>query len=439
MTAASDAPDLVYQHHVFCCLNQREAGHPRGCCAARGSVALRDYMKARAKELGLPKVRINQSGCLERCELGPAMVIYPDAVWYSYDSKADIDEILERHILRGERVERLLLDPDQRVPKPKKKLRLELEVAAVSAHTPSIKVLELVDPDGADLPPFEAGAHIDVITGTGLRRSFSLANDPSERTRYLIAVLREAESRGGSTWVHDQVKVGDRLSVTPPLNNFPLDEAASEHLMIAGGIGITPMLAMGHRLKALGARMTLHYCTRSPAETAFLAEVREIFGTSVVFHHDGGDPSKGIALERVLADPADGATLYLCGPAGLMAAARAAADRWWPIDQVLYELFAPSTTPAQWTNEPFEVYLSRHKLSLSVPADKSILQVVRESGIETDSSCEDGLCSACRTRLLGGTAEHRDAALSERDKAEGGWIMTCVSRARAGETLILDL
>jgi vanillate O-demethylase ferredoxin subunit len=439
MSSRPPAPELIYEHHVFCCMNERPAGHPRGCCAARGSIELRGYMKARAKELGLPKVRINASGCLERCELGPTMVIYPEAVWYSYDSKEDVDEILERHLLRGERVERLLLDPDQTLPRPKEKRTLALKVTAVKPLTAEIKMIELADPEGAELPAFEAGAHIDVFTGNGLRRSYSLANDPKERHRYVIGVLRETDSRGGSTWIDDKVKTGDSLMVTPPLNDFGLEESASEHVMIAGGIGITPLLSMGHRLRELGAKVTLHYCTKSPAETAFAEEVKAVFADDVVFHHDDGDPSRGIELAKVLADPPAGAVLYLCGPLGLMDAAREAAARWWPEDSVLYELFKPSTKANQWVNEPFEIYLSRHKRALTVPADKTILDVVRDDGIDLDSSCEDGLCSTCRVRLLGGQAEHRDSALSAKEKASNGWIITCSSRAKPGETLILDL
>ena len=373
MSSRSKAPDLIYEHHVFCCTNERPAGHPRGCCSARGSIELRDYMKARAKELGLPKVRINASGCLERCELGPTMVIYPDAVWYSYDSKEDVDEILERQLLRGERVERLLLEPDQTLPRPREKRTLALKVTAVTSLTAGIKMIELADPEGAELPAFEAGAHIDVFTGNGLRRSYSLANDHKERHRYVIGVLRETDSRGGSTWIDDTVTIGDTLRITQPLNDFGLEETASEHMMIAGGIGITPLLSMGYRLRDLGAKVTLHYCTKSPAETAFAEEVKAVFAQDVVFHHDGGDPSRGIDLAKVLADPPEGAVLYLCGPLGLMDAAREAAARWWPEDAVLYELFKPSAKPTQWVNDPFEVYLSRHKSALMVPADKTIL------------------------------------------------------------------
>jgi ferredoxin-NADP reductase len=438
MADSRESQDLVYETHVFCCVNVREDGHPRGCCSARGSVELREYMKARGKELGLPKIRINTSGCLERCELGPAMVIYPEAVWYTYSSRADIDEILERHIVGGERVERLILDADQRVPKPTAKRQLKLIIAGIDELTPEIKRFELVAQDGGELPAFEAGAHIDIVTGDGLRRSYSLANDPDERHRYVLGILREKNGRGASAWLHENASAGDTITALAPINNFGLAGDAGEHILIAGGIGIAPMLSMGHRLRQNGAKYALHYCTRDAENTAFMDEVREVFAPNLTFHHDGGDPSRGIKLDDVLSKRTDGAHLYVCGPAGLMEAARQATGHW-PDGTVHFELFAPSARPKEWRNESFEVYLSRQKQALTVAADKTILEAVREAGFESDSSCEDGLCATCRTRLLGGKADHRDDVLSDQEKAGNKSVMICISRALPGETLILDI
>lgn len=438
MTEKSSGSDLHYQTHVFCCVNERAPDHPRSCCSARGSVELRDYMKTRAKELGIERIRVNSAGCLERCELGPAMVIYPEGTWYTYESRADIDEILDRHILGGERVDRLHLEAGLTVPKPKALETLSFTVERIDELTPDIKSFALVAPDGAELPPFDAGAHIDVISGDGLRRSYSLANDPAERHRYVLGVLREVESSGGSEWMHQAVAAGDSLTVVPPLNNFPLREDAEEHILIAGGIGITPILAMGYRLRSLNAKFTLHYCTKSGEETAFTEEVKDVFGANAVFHHDGGDPSNGIDLEAVLSEPPEGAHLYICGPRGLLNGAREAADHW-PDNTVHFELFAPSDKIEQWENESFEISLSRRKMTLTVPPDKSILDVVRENGVIADSSCEQGICGTCRIRLLGGRAEHRDEVLTGEEKEKNSSIMICTSRAKAGEMLILDL
>ncbi len=430
---------LVYQVHVFCCINQRQPGHSRGSCSARGSQDLHKYMKARAKELRIGGIRVNKAGCLERCELGPVMVIYPEAVWYHYNTREDVDEILERHILGGDTVDRLILDADQKFPETNAEPRLRLKVRSLERLTAEIRKFELVAEDGGELPVFTAGGHIDIITGNGLRRSFSLANDPQERRRYIIAVLREKAGRGGSAWLHGNVAVGDILEAAAPRNDFPLDEGASRHMLIAGGIGITPLLAMGRRLRSLGAPATLHYCTRGPETTAFGAEVREVFGDRVVFYHDGGDPSRGIDLEKVLAGPAKGACLYICGPSDLIDAARRAAGHW-PEGAVRFERF--TAAPRDETgreNTPFDIVLSRRGKTLIVPAGKSILQVVREAGVFVGSFCEEGNCGTCRVRLLGGRADHRDCFLSAEDKARHKAIMICSSRAEPGETLILDI
>lgn len=444
MTSNSDtdrAREPLYRHHVFICTNQRAPGHPRSCCADRGSVPLRDYMKTRAKELGIPSQRINSAGCLERCELGPAMVIYPDGVWYTYENEADVDEILERHMLKGERVERLVLENDQKVPKPKVRTVLDLKVAAVRALTTEIhdiRSYELIAADGASLPAFTAGAHIDIFTGNGLRRSYSLTNTPGETDRYVIGVQREADGQGGSGWILDNVTEGSTVKATPPLNNFPLAEDAAESVLIAGGIGITPILAMGRALKADGKRAHLHYCTRSAGATAFLDEVKDVFGDAVTLYHDGGDPKNGIDLHAVLADTPDGGHLYVCGPSGLIQAAREAAAHW-PEGSVHYELFTPPAGRDLGPEEPFEVFLSRRKQSLTVPAGKSILDVVREAGVDADASCESGICSTCRTRLISGEADHRDDVLTPTEREANSHIMICISRAKPGETLVLDL
>ena len=438
MASLPQDPQPYFERHILCCCNQRPEGHPRSCCTDRGSRPLMEYLARRVEELDLEGVKVTEAGCMERCELGPTVVIYPDAVWYTYQNEDDVDEILERHFRKGEIVERLNLEVDQRLPKPRIKETLRLAVIAARDETPEIRSFVLAPVNGRQLPKWDAGAHIDVLTGNGLRRSYSLANDPSDRSRYLIGVLREPESRGGSTWMCENLRAGDEITVVPPLNNFPLVESAAQHILIAGGIGITPILAMGRRLKALGAEYHLDYCTKSREQTAFLDEVSEAFGDSVTFHHDGGDPSKGIDLRAALEDRPEGAHLYICGPAGLIQAAREAASHW-PDGTVHYELFASPASSRSWKNEPFEVYLSRRKQELTVPADKSILEVVREAGAYVDSSCEEGLCSTCMVRVISGGVEHRDQVLTRAEKDRGDRVLTCVSRARPGEKLVLDL
>jgi vanillate O-demethylase ferredoxin subunit len=394
-------------------------------------------MKDRAKELNIAGIRVNNAGCLERCELGPNMVIYPEGVWYHFETRDDIDEILERHILGGERVERLILEPGQVFPKPIVRETLTLTVKSITRLTGTISRFELVDPEGGELAAFTAGAHIDVFTNTGRRRSYSLANDPAERHRYVIGVLRE-DHGAGSQWMHGEVSEGMELTVSPPINNFPLAENAAKHTLIAGGIGITPLLAMGYALRRGDAEFTLHYCAESADEAAFMGDVTEVFGDRVVWHFDGGNPAQGIDLESVLQSPENDEHLYICGPAGLLKAAREKASHW-PAGSVHFELFAPTAINQEWHNEAFEISLSRHKKILTVPADKTILQAVRDAGVDVESSCEQGICNTCRTGLLGGKAEHRDEVLSDEEKVGQSVIMICTSRAQKGETLILDL
>lgn len=439
-----------YDVHLFCCVNERPSDHPRGSCTARGAVDLQAYMKDRCKELALAKLRVNKAGCLNRCELGPALVIYPEGVWYTVNSRADVDEVIEKHVMGGELVERILLQAGQTEPAgdgaeesggaEKAATDVRVRVQHIEALASDIKMFEMVAEDGGELPVFEAGAHVDVMTGNGLRRSYSLANDPAERNRYVTAILREANGGGGSAWMHDEVKEGDLLTLKPPINNFPLDPTASEHILIAGGIGITPIIAMGHELQRRGANGTLHYCTKSPEETAFLTEVEEVFGKGrVVFHHDGGDPSQGIKLDEVLGERPNGAHLYLCGPAGLIDAARAAAGHW-PQSSIHFELFASAKTDAaDAASESFEVELKESAKTVQVPADKSILEAVTEAGVEADSACQQGLCGSCEVKLLGGEADHRDQLMNDEQKAANDKIYICVSRAKSGAKLILDI
>jgi len=211
-----------------------------------------------------------------------------------------------------------------------------LRIRSITYLAARINDYELVDPDGKDLPPFTAGAHISVRLMEGIVRDFSLWNDPAERVRYCIAVLREGHA---ASWLHEEVRVGNLVAVSVPRNNFPL-AAAERHLLIAGGIGITPIMAMIAELRRRRAEFHVHYCTRSPDETAFLDDlaVLEALGR-VQFHHDGGDPTNGLDIAAALRESPPGTHLYYCGPAGMMAAA-AKASAHWPPGTVHFEFFA---------------------------------------------------------------------------------------------------
>jgi ferredoxin-NADP reductase len=222
---------------------------------------------------------------------------------------------------------------------------MRLRVRSITYLAERINGYELVDSDGRDLPRFEAGAHISVRVGDEIVRDYSLWNDPGERARYCIAVLREVEGRGSREW-HERARVGDLVEVSPPRNNFPLAVEAERHLLIAGGIGITPIMAMVTVLRRQRADFRLHYCTRSPEETAFLDELAIPAAQGrVQFHHDGGDPVKGLDITAILREYRPGTHLYYCGPTGMMAAAEAA-SRHWPPGTVHCEYFAgPKAVP----------------------------------------------------------------------------------------------
>jgi vanillate O-demethylase ferredoxin subunit len=214
-----------------------------------------------------------------------------------------------------------------------------LRIRSITYLAERINGYELADLEGSELPAYEAGAHISVRLGDGLVRDFSLWNDPAARARYCIAVLREPEGRGSREW-HEVVRVGDIVEASPPRNNFPLVAEAERYLLIAGGIGITPIMAMIAELRRRRADFRLHYCTRSPEETAFLDDLAVLAAQGrVVFHHDGGDPAKGLDVAATLREWRPGTHLYYCGPGGMMAAA-AAASRHWPAGTVHCEYFA---------------------------------------------------------------------------------------------------
>jgi ferredoxin-NADP reductase len=220
-----------------------------------------------------------------------------------------------------------------------------LRVRSITYLAQRINGYELTDPDERDLPGFTAGAHLSVRVADGPARDFSLWNDPVERTRYCIAVLREPEGRGSREW-HEKIRVGDIVEASRPRNHFPLAAEAERHLLIAGGIGITPIMAMIAELRRRRAEFQLHYCTRSPEETAFLDDLSILAAQGrVQFHHDGGDPAKGLDIASILRQYLHGTHLYYCGPPGMMAVA-ATASRHWPPGTVHYEHFiGPEAVP----------------------------------------------------------------------------------------------
>lgn len=309
-----------------------------------------------------------------------------------------------------------------------------LRVTRNDAVADGIHLIEFREAGGTPLPEFSAGAHIGVRVPNGLLRKYSLCNDPAERHRYQIAVKREDNGRGGSRSLIDDVKAGDELTVTAPVNDFGLPPRAQDFLFIAGGIGITPMMAMIKQVVAEGKRFRLFYCSRSPQTTAFREELgAPKFKDAVTIHYDQGDPSRSLNLRPILAERKNREHLYCCGPRPLMEAVRAMTDHWSPT-AVHFEAFSEAETHKA-DDKSFKIKLARSGAVLDVPTTKTILEVLREHGLEVPSSCETGTCGTCRTKMLAGEADHRDLVLADHERKDN--IMICVSRAR-GEEITID-
>ncbi|CAB3807003.1 Carnitine monooxygenase reductase subunit [Paraburkholderia caffeinitolerans] len=315
---------------------------------------------------------------------------------------------------------------------------LRMRVAHIDSLTPAIRRLRLVAADGAPLPAFTAGAHIGVHVPLGertQRRAYSLVNAHGPADHYEIAVLLEPASSGGSRWMH-ALQAGDEFDIDAPRNDFALATGARRHLLIAGGIGITPILAMAHALGAAGEPYALHYAARDASSMAYHDEVGALPVATRWF--DGGDPRHGIPLAETIGKPEAGAHLYVCGPAGLIAATLAAARALgWPDDALHSELFAATPAAPGDAEAPFEVRLAASDRVLVVPPGTSILDVMIDAGLDPLYDCKRGDCGVCATQLIDGEPDHRDICLSDDDRARGAFC-PCVSRAKSA-CLVLDL
>ncbi|TPG60295.1 oxidoreductase [Roseomonas nepalensis] len=310
---------------------------------------------------------------------------------------------------------------------------MALRVARAEPAAEGIHLFELRHPAGGELPPFTPGAHLSVRVPGGALRNYSLCNDPHERDRYVIAVKRDEGGRGGSVALVDGVAMGDALEVSAPRNLFELDPRAPEYLFVAGGIGITPILAMIRYLKATGGKpFRLFYLTRHAAGTAFLADP-DLAGEAVVIHHDEGDADQAYDLWPVFEEPTK-AHIYCCGPRPLMDAVRDMTGHW-PENSVHFEDFGSDLVRPREDDKPFRVRVGREGEALEVPVGATILEVLRLHGHKLPSSCESGTCGTCRTRYVEGEVDHRDLVLTPAERETS--LMICVSRA-ASDELVLE-
>ena len=310
---------------------------------------------------------------------------------------------------------------------------LDVRVTAVRQLTPLVREFTFEAEQGS-LPGFSAGSHVLVhmpAAGRTLRNAYSLLGDPGEPQRYRIAVRLQDDSRGGSRFMHEQVQEGDRLKLSPPANLFALHSQARHHLLIAGGIGITPFLAQIAELERRGASFELHYACRGGLTDAYRAELAERLGER--FHAYDATAGERLDIAALLAGQALGSHVYVCGPERLIDGVReAAAALGWPAGRLHWEAFAAAAP-----GEPFVAVLAGSGRRIEVAGDASLLEALEEAGVEVPSLCRGGVCGQCATRYLDGAVEHRDGFLGEAERADQ--LMPCVSRGRCGSALLLDL
>lgn len=320
---------------------------------------------------------------------------------------------------------------------------LSLMVRQIRYEAKGINSYELVDPTGASLPPFTAGAHIDVHLPSGLTRQYSLCNSPTERHRYVIAVLRDEKGQGGSKNLHDTLQVQDITTVSYPRNNFALAPEARKVILLAGGIGVTPIKSMAHALEYAGVPFEMHYCARNADCVAFSEQLEGpwIHG-QLHFHFDNGNPAEGLNLMQLLKDRDDDTHVFYCGPGGFMQAC-AEATAHWPAGTVHLEHFKAPETPRTFPQESsaevpgsFTVKIASTGAMIEVPAGRSIVEVLEQTGVRIETSCQSGLCGTCKIRYLEGEVDHQDFILG--DDEQGQWLTACVSRAKS-KVLVLDL
>jgi ferredoxin-NADP reductase len=310
---------------------------------------------------------------------------------------------------------------------------IEVCVTAVRRAADDTNLYELMRPDGTPLPPSEPGAHVDLHLPNGLTRQYSLVLPCPLPSSYTLAIKRDANSRGGSSYIFDELTTGRALKISVPRNHFPLAAAATHHVLIAGGIGITPIFAMTQKLRADGASFVLHYAGRTRSQLAFLDELAD-----AAFAHVHCDDEQGGAfldLAALVAQAPASSHFYCCGPAPMLDAFLAATVGI-PPERVHCEYFVAKHAANKAGG--FIVELARSSREIRIPAGMSILEALREAGLTLDSSCQEGICGVCETRVISGIPDHRDAVLSEHEHASNKSMMICCSGSKS-ERLVLDL
>lgn len=312
---------------------------------------------------------------------------------------------------------------------------MPVRVKSVSYETRHINIFDLRLPAGGELPRFKAGAHIDVGLPTGATRSYSLVNPEHERHRYVIAVALDERSRGGSRYFHGRVRPGDLLNINPPVDGFALQEQAAHSVLVAGGIGITPLWCMAQRLAALNRSWRLHYAARSRDAAAFLDDLAAFDDDQLRLHIDAEAGGNVLDVAAVVNNAPRNAHLYCCGPLAMLEAFETA-TRDWPAAQVHTEYFKAKDAPA--LDGGYTVTLAKSGRQVIIKAGQTILEALIEAGLDPLRSCTQGVCGHCEVRVLKGMPDHRDQVLTEPELAQNKSMMICCSGSKS-ETLVLDL
>lgn len=316
---------------------------------------------------------------------------------------------------------------------------IEVTVTARRLEADDIYSYELARTDGQPLPAYAAGAHIDVEVAPGLLRQYSLCPSADEH-RYVIGVLKDPASRGGSVALHERVQEGTALKISEPRLLFPLAHNAKRSVLFAGGIGVTPILSMAERLQRSDGDFALHYCARSPNRMAFRQQIlSSSFAARTTLHFDDGEPAQQLDAQQAIGAPDPDVHLYVCGPAGFMQHIISTAKALgWAEANIHREYFAPPESSADTVDANFEVMIASTGLVLQVPAGKACVEVLNEANLGIPVSCEQGVCGTCIVRVLEGTPDHRDLFLTDAEHEQNDQFTPCCSRSLGGR-LVLDL
>jgi tetrachlorobenzoquinone reductase len=330
-------------------------------------------------------------------------------------------------------VNSIFATPAETTPAKTNDRLIHVRVTAIRYAARDTNIYEFAPLDGQPLPPYEPGAHIDMHLPNGLIQQYSLIRAEPDPSCYTVTVKRDPASRGGSRCVHDELRVRNTLKISPPRNNFPLVENAGHVVLLAGGIGITPIWCMVQRLHKLGRSWKLYYACRSRADMAFLQPLETMGYTH--FHCDDENSSNVLDVASIVAATPKEAHLYCCGPTPMLRAFEAATAGW-PRAQIHVEYFTPKQEAGRKCG--FVVELARSGQEFVIPEGKSILQVLLDAGIDVDYSCELGICGACEQRVISGIPEHHDAILTEEEQASNTKVMICCAGCKS-QRLVLDL